>query len=201
VPSDFEYAEDADHLAAHGVTLEEAAECFYNEHPVQVPAKHWARRVPVRRLDLAAKFHVLSILYSLGAEATVSVGAQKDVDITVVRKPGEVVTIDVKAVRQPMSELAVAQHAVDEVGGRAVEDDDLDGAAQRQLELALQAEALEARRRRVAEEDAQVDIAPRPGGAARLAAEEVGRHHLLAGCLQQAPQALDEINVGHPAPV
>jgi len=71
--------------------------------PIHVPAKPWAQRVAVRRLDLAAKFHVLSVLYSLGVDATVSVGAQKDVDITVVRKPGEVFTIDVKAVRQPKS--------------------------------------------------------------------------------------------------
>lgn len=65
--------------------------------PIHVPAKPWAKRAPVRRLDLAAKFHVLSTLYRLGAEATVSVHSQKDVDITVVRRPGDVVTIDVKA--------------------------------------------------------------------------------------------------------
>jgi hypothetical protein len=71
--------------------------------PTHVAAKPWAKRVPVRRLDLAAKFHVLSVLYSLGADAVVSVSAQKDVDITVIRKPGEVFTIDVKVVREPKS--------------------------------------------------------------------------------------------------
>lgn len=64
--------------------------------PIHVPAKPWAHRVRVRRLDLAAKFYVLSVLYTLGADATVSVGTEKDVDITIVRKPGEVVTVDVK---------------------------------------------------------------------------------------------------------
>lgn len=71
--------------------------------PIHVPAKPWAQRVAVRRLDLAAKFHVLSVLYRLGADATVSVGPQKDVDITIVRKPGEVFTIDVKAVNEAKS--------------------------------------------------------------------------------------------------
>lgn len=35
VPSDFEYDFEADHLGAHGVTPEEAAECFYNEHVIR----------------------------------------------------------------------------------------------------------------------------------------------------------------------
>ena len=34
-PSDFEYDDDADHLAEHGVSLEEAVECFYNEHVIR----------------------------------------------------------------------------------------------------------------------------------------------------------------------
>jgi len=79
--------------------------------PIHVPAKPWAHRVRVRRLDLAAKFYVLSVLYRLGASATVSVGAEKDVDITVVRKPGEVVTVDVKVAPDskswPMAEFTV----------------------------------------------------------------------------------------------
>jgi len=68
------------------------------EEPIHVAAKPWAKRVRVRRLDLAAKFHVLSVLLQLGAEATMSVGSDREVDITVVRKPGEVVTVDVKVV-------------------------------------------------------------------------------------------------------
>jgi hypothetical protein len=71
--------------------------------PIHVPAKPWAQRVTVRRLDLAAKFHVLSVLYRLGADATVSVGPQRDVDIIIVRKPGEVFTIDVKVVHEAKS--------------------------------------------------------------------------------------------------
>jgi hypothetical protein len=71
--------------------------------PIYVPAKPWAQRVAVRHLDLAAKFHVLSVLYRLGAEATVSAGSQKDVDIAVVHKPGEVFTIDVKVAHDAKS--------------------------------------------------------------------------------------------------
>lgn len=73
------------------------------EEPIDVPAKPWAERVREKQFDLAAKFHVLSVLYSLGANATVSVGSERDVDITVVRRPGEVLTVDVKAVASPRS--------------------------------------------------------------------------------------------------
>ena len=41
---------------------------------------------------------MLSVLYQLGAEAAMSVGPDRGVDITVVRRPGEVVTVDVKVV-------------------------------------------------------------------------------------------------------
>ena len=73
------------------------------DEPIHVPAKPWAKRVHVRRLDLAAKFHVLSVLYRLGAEAAVSVGSDKDVDITVVRRPGEVITVDVRVASESNS--------------------------------------------------------------------------------------------------
>ncbi len=46
--------------------------------------------------NLAAEFHVLSVLYRLGADAALSLGNKKAVDITVVRGEGEAVTIDVK---------------------------------------------------------------------------------------------------------
>ena len=35
VPSDFEYDHEADHLGGHGVTLDEAVECFYNPYEVR----------------------------------------------------------------------------------------------------------------------------------------------------------------------
>lgn len=64
--------------------------------PIEVPAHRSVKRVAVRRLDLAAKFHVLSVLFQLGADAAFSVVPDKSVDITLVRNPGEVLTIDVK---------------------------------------------------------------------------------------------------------
>lgn len=46
--------------------------------------------------NLASEFHVLSILYRLGADATLTLGNKKSVDIVVVREGGDAVTIDVK---------------------------------------------------------------------------------------------------------
>lgn len=34
-PADFEYDFDSDKLAAHGVTLEEAVECFFSDYEVR----------------------------------------------------------------------------------------------------------------------------------------------------------------------
>src|SRR4051794_130133 len=51
--------------------------------------------------NLAAEFHVLSLLHRLGADAALSLGNKKAVDITVVRAEGEAVTIDVKGVAGP----------------------------------------------------------------------------------------------------
>lgn len=48
--------------------------------------------------NLAAEFHVLSVLHRLGADASLSLGNKKAVDITVVRGDGMAVTIDVKGV-------------------------------------------------------------------------------------------------------
>jgi hypothetical protein len=48
--------------------------------------------------NLASEFHVLSILHRLGAEAMMTLGNKKSVDIVVVRKKGEAVTVDVKGV-------------------------------------------------------------------------------------------------------
>jgi hypothetical protein len=48
--------------------------------------------------NLAAEFYVMSALHRLGADAALSLGNKKAVDITVVRGEGEAVTVDVKGV-------------------------------------------------------------------------------------------------------
>lgn len=46
--------------------------------------------------NLAAEFYVLSVLHRLGAEANLTLGNKKAVDIVVVRGAGNTVTVDVK---------------------------------------------------------------------------------------------------------
>ncbi len=46
--------------------------------------------------NLAAEFHVLSILHRLGAEATLTLGNRKSVDVVVICATGEAITVDVK---------------------------------------------------------------------------------------------------------
>ncbi len=46
--------------------------------------------------NLAAEFYVLSMLHRLGAEANLTLGNKKSVDIAVIRGEGDSVTIDVK---------------------------------------------------------------------------------------------------------
>ncbi|MGI8927622.1 MAG: hypothetical protein ACR2HN_13410 [Tepidiformaceae bacterium] len=46
--------------------------------------------------NLASEFYVLSALHRLGADAVLTLGNKKSVDIVVVRGPGDVVTVDVK---------------------------------------------------------------------------------------------------------
>ena len=46
--------------------------------------------------NLAAEFFVLSMLHRLGADATLTLGNKKSVDIAVVKNAGDTVTIDVK---------------------------------------------------------------------------------------------------------
>ena len=67
------------------------------EEPVRVFPVQRADRARVRRFDLAAKFHVLSVLYRLGARPAFSVEGERYFDLTLVRNPGEVVTVEVKA--------------------------------------------------------------------------------------------------------
>src|SRR5690606_5368329 len=46
--------------------------------------------------NLAAEFYVLSMLHRLGADANLTLGNKKSVDIAVVRTAGDAVTVDVK---------------------------------------------------------------------------------------------------------
>src|ERR1041385_1289155 len=46
--------------------------------------------------NLAAEFYVLSALHRLGAEANLTLGNKKSVDIAVVRGAGDAITVDVK---------------------------------------------------------------------------------------------------------
>lgn len=46
--------------------------------------------------NLAAEFYVLSVLHRLGADATLTLGNKKSVDIAVVKSAGRTVTVDVK---------------------------------------------------------------------------------------------------------
>lgn len=46
--------------------------------------------------NLAAEFHVLSTLHRLGADANLTLGNKKSVDIAVIRDAGDSLTIDVK---------------------------------------------------------------------------------------------------------
>jgi len=47
--------------------------------------------------NLAGEFYVLSMLHRLGADATLTLGNKKSVDIAVIRAKGDPVTVDVKA--------------------------------------------------------------------------------------------------------
>jgi hypothetical protein len=47
---------------------------------------------------LAGEFYVLACLHRLGMSATLTLGNQKAIDLVVLRRPGDAVTIDVKGV-------------------------------------------------------------------------------------------------------
>ena len=51
--------------------------------------------------NLAAEFYVLSMLYRLGADAALTLGNKKAVDIIVVNENGTITTIDVKGLAGP----------------------------------------------------------------------------------------------------
>ncbi len=52
-----------------------------------------------KHLELAAQFHVLSVLHRLGVEANLALAQPDSVDITVLGKAGQAITIDVKTVK------------------------------------------------------------------------------------------------------
>jgi hypothetical protein len=62
--------------------------------PSEAPRPNWMRAG--KHLELAAKFHVLSVLHRLGADANLTLAQPGNVDITVVWESGQAVTIDVK---------------------------------------------------------------------------------------------------------
>ncbi|HEX9460147.1 MAG TPA: hypothetical protein VGA84_13430 [Thermoanaerobaculia bacterium] len=69
------------------------------EAPVYVPPLAIERPAWVtlgRHLELAAKFHVVSVLHRLGADANLTLAQPDGVDITVVLSSGQALTIDVK---------------------------------------------------------------------------------------------------------
>ncbi|MCC7001969.1 MAG: hypothetical protein IT357_07420 [Gemmatimonadaceae bacterium] len=48
--------------------------------------------------NLAAEYHVMSVLHRLGMNASLTLGNKKSVDIVVIPGPGESITLDVKGV-------------------------------------------------------------------------------------------------------
>lgn len=69
------------------------------DDPIYVPPSKGPRPAWVtlgRHLELSARFHVLSILHRLGAEASLTNAHPENVDITVVQGPGRALTLDVK---------------------------------------------------------------------------------------------------------
>jgi hypothetical protein len=69
------------------------------DEPIYVPPSKSPRPAWValgRHLELSARFHVLSILHRLGAEASLTHAHPENVDITVLQGPGRALTLDVK---------------------------------------------------------------------------------------------------------
>jgi hypothetical protein len=80
--------------------LQEVVEPVFKRPRRDEPAGEAAPPAPEQAdVNLAAEFYIMSLLHRLGADAALSIGNKKAVDITVVRGEGEAVTIDVKGVR------------------------------------------------------------------------------------------------------
>ena len=85
--------------------------------PIRVPASRAPRPEwygQAGHLELAAKFYVLSLLHRLGVEASLTHTQPPSVDITVVRRPGEAFTIEVKTLmgtsRWPVKKFSARKH-------------------------------------------------------------------------------------------
>lgn len=64
------------------------------EDEIRVHPKRW--RVNPTRIELAAKFFVLSALHRLGAKATLALDENEDIDIAVITDAGRALTVEVK---------------------------------------------------------------------------------------------------------
>lgn len=64
--------------------------------PSRSPRPEWATRE--KHLQLAARFHVLSVLHFRGAEASLLATQPDDADIVLITQSGEALTIDVKTI-------------------------------------------------------------------------------------------------------
>jgi len=85
--------------------------------PITVPPSRASRPEWYGRaghLQLAAKFYVLSVLHRLGAEANLTSPQSDNVDIAVVRQPGEAFTIQVKTLmgtsQWPVEKFSARKH-------------------------------------------------------------------------------------------
>src|SRR5215207_2764828 len=80
--------------------------------PSRAPRPTWYGRAG--HLELAAKFYVLSVLHRLGAEASLTSTRSDNVDITVVKQPGEAFTIQVKTLmgtsQWPVEKFSARKH-------------------------------------------------------------------------------------------
>jgi hypothetical protein len=64
------------------------------EEDAHVKPRRW--KVNPSRLELAAKFYVLSALHRLGADATLALSEREDVDIAIINEAGKATTVEVK---------------------------------------------------------------------------------------------------------
>ncbi|HEU4835509.1 MAG TPA: hypothetical protein VFS90_13865 [Pyrinomonadaceae bacterium] len=85
--------------------------------PIKVSASRASRPEWYGRaghLQLAAKFYVLSVLHFLGADANLTSPQSDNVDITVVKQPGEAFTIQVKTLmgtsQWPVEKFSARKH-------------------------------------------------------------------------------------------
>jgi hypothetical protein len=70
--------------------------------PIVAGPSRGPRRIKhAKHLELASKFHVLSVLHRLGADATLTYSQSDNVDITIVLESGHALTLDVKTLTGP----------------------------------------------------------------------------------------------------